>query len=149
MYLNIYYILSCALADGILRTGHFARAKWCLGLSAGDPGSTPGRVLPRDRGPAGASAWPGKGGSWAIHDTAVLLGSADLPPGLFSAPFSRGRRGNCISHLLRSSRFVALDILLSAKRQSEEEKGLERSGVPRRCPWTLFAITISGGKRGE
>lgn len=115
-------MLPCALADGMLRTGRLARANWCRGLSAGDAR----QQLRRDPAlPSRASRClrlAGEGGVVGLLGPPVLLGSVQLPPGLFSAPFSRGRwcggaGGEGIRHSLRSSRFVGLVLLLAAKRQ--------------------------------
>lgn len=111
---NIYmYILPCALAGGILRTGHFARANWWRGsrrrrgaaasLAASCPAIAAQQVPPPGRGRAGGTD---RGPSRTPRFCRAAL---SFPPGLFSAPVPRGRGGGeregCLRHSLRSSPF--------------------------------------------
>lgn len=111
-------------------------------------GSSPGRTLPCDRGPAGAPAWPGKGRVAGHLGPPGFAGQRSAAPRPLQRFLPPGSPGGCVRHSLRSSRFVGLVLLLPAKRQSREGKGLQSSDVVRRCPWALFTIVISGGMRG-
>lgn len=146
-------MLPCALADGILRTGRLARANWCRGLSAGDAR----QQLRRDPAlPSRASRClrlAGEEGVVGLLGPPVLLDSAQLPPGLFSAPFSRGRWCGGAGGRVSGTRSAAPDLsdwffswLL--KNKSKEGKGLQSSDVVQHCPWMLFTIVISGGVGG-
>lgn len=146
--------MPCALAGGILRTGHFAGANWCRGLSAGDAWqqlwpdpalrSRPSRCLrlAGEERVVGSLGPPGFAGQ---HSAAPH----PHPP---RAPFSWGRRvvgvGGVSGTCSAAPGLSDSVLLLSAKRQSKEGKGLQSSDVVRRCPETLFPIVISGGGGG-
>lgn len=120
----------------------FRRRRTAAALAGSCPAIAAQQVPPlgRGRGSRGQSRTPRF--CWAAL-------SCPPPPARSLLLGSPGRGGwGCIRHLLRSSRFVGLVLLLSAKRQSKEGKDFQSSDVVRRCPGTLFPIVISGGGVG-
>lgn len=111
MYLKTYiYVLPCALADGILRTGRFAGENWCRGFSAALAASCPA-IAAQQVPPPG---W-GRGGRGPFRAPRFCWAALSCLPTSSALPFPGVAEGvgvGCITHSPRSSRFAGPVLLL-------------------------------------